>query len=322
MKDTPRPSLQRLPRLLLVTGMSGAGKSSVLDALEDMGWDCVDNLPTALLHDFVHGTDRERPQANIAVGMDVRSRGFDAHRIPTLIRSVKGVLPAILYLDATGAELIRRYDETRRRHPLAPDRPAEDGIARERSLTAALREAADSVLDTTDLKPADLRDELRGRYGGDRDEPVVTITSFGFARGISRTADLVFDLRFLPNPHWIDELRPLTGLDAPVRDYVAAQDGWTATMDRIEALLVDLIPRYWKGGKTYVAVAFGCTGGRHRSVAAAVEMGERLRGAGFSPNIRHRDLSLTPSDSVEAVDAIEDRAEPSPKGEESTSETH
>jgi UPF0042 nucleotide-binding protein len=299
VNETARPGSKRLPRLLLVTGMSGAGKSTVLDALEDMGWDTVDNLPTALIHDFVHGADRSRRNAHAAIGMDSRSRGFDPHQHPDLFRAVEGVRPEILYLDASGPELIRRYDETRRRHPLAPDRPAEDGIARERNLTSTLRLAADSVLDTTDLKPADLRDELRRRYGEDRDEPVITITSFGFARGISRTADLVFDLRFIPNPHWVEGLRPLTGIDAAVRAYVAEQDGWKSTLDRIEDMLADLIPRYWKGGKSYVGVAFGCTGGRHRSVAAAVEMGERLRARGFSPNIRHRDLSLKPSDSIE-----------------------
>ena len=287
----------RLPRLLLVTGMSGAGKSTVLDTLEDMGWDCVDNLPTALLPDFVHGQGDYK--AHLAVGMDARSRGFDAVAIPALLHSIEGVRPEILYLDASGAELIRRYDETRRRHPLANDRPAEDGIAKERNLTSALRLAADSILDTTDLKPAELRDELLRRYGGDRDEPVITITSFGFARGISRTSDLVFDLRFVPNPYWVEDLRPLTGRDAPVQAFVRAQAGWKETLDRIEALLCDLIPRYWSGGKTYVAVGFGCTGGRHRSVAAAEEMAERLRAQGFSPNIRHRDLTLKPSDSIE-----------------------
>jgi UPF0042 nucleotide-binding protein len=279
--------------------MSGAGKSTVLDALEDMGWDTVDNLPTSLLHDFVHGADRTYRTADVAVGMDARSRGFDPHALPALLRSIPNVRPEILYLDASGAELIRRYGETRRRHPLSPDRPAEDGIGREREVTAALRLAADSVLDTTDLKPADLRDELRRRYGDEGDELVVTITSFGFARGISRTSDLVFDLRFLPNPHWIDELRPLSGADAPVADYVAAQDGWEEFMSRTEELLAFLLPRYWEAGKAYVGIAFGCTGGRHRSVAAAIAMGERLRSRGFSPNIRHRDLALRPDDSLE-----------------------
>jgi RNase adapter protein RapZ len=288
----------RPPRMLLVTGMSGAGKSTVLDALEDMGWDIVDNLPADLLKDFVHGGGQCRT-ANVAVGMDARSRGFDAATLADLIHSIEGVDPELLYLDCAGAELMRRYDETRRRHPLAPDRPAEDGIARERALTAPLRGAADSVLDTTDFSPAELRDELRRRYGGDSQQPVLTITSFAFARGISRTADLVFDLRFIPNPHWIDELRPLTGLDVSVRSYLEQDPVWGQAMERIESLLIDWIPRYWAAGKSYVTVAFGCTGGRHRSVAAAVEMAERLRGAGFAPNVRHRDLASPPSDTIE-----------------------
>jgi UPF0042 nucleotide-binding protein len=145
----------------------------------------------------------------------------------------------------------------------------------------------------------ELRDELRRRYGGDGDQPVLTIASFAFARGISRTADLVFDLRFLPNPHWVDELRPLTGKDQAVRDYLAADPAWGETIERIEALLIDWIPRYWAAGKSYVTVAFGCTGGRHRSVAAAAEMAERLTRAGFTPNVRHRDLSSPPSDTIE-----------------------
>jgi UPF0042 nucleotide-binding protein len=284
-----------LPRLLLVTGMSGAGKSTVLDALEDMGWDCADNLPTALLEDFVRGAGT----MPMAVGMDARSRGFDAAALPGLVRGIERVSPEILYLDCAGSELARRYDETRRRHPLAPDRPAEDGIARDRELTAPLRKAADSALDTTDLKPSELRDEMRRRYGDDTDQPVLTIASFGFARGVSRTADLMFDMRFIANPHWVDELRPMTGLDEAVRAYVANDPGWTDSMDRIEQLLTDLIPRYYDAGKTYLTVAFGCTGGRHRSVAAAVEMAERLRKAGFSPNIRHRDLASPPSDTIE-----------------------
>ena len=290
---------RRPPRLLLVTGMSGAGKSTVLDALEDFGWDVVDNLPTDLLQDFVRAGNECRV-APAAVGMDVRSRGFEPNALPELIRSIEGVEPEILYLDCAGRELVRRYDETRRLHPLAPDRPAEDGIARERRLTEPLRTAADSVIDTTDLTPAELRDELRRRYGDDSDQPVLTIVSFAFARGISRTADLVFDLRFLPNPHWVDELRPLTGEDAPVLDYLRNDPSWSETIGPIEALLIDWIPRYWAAGKSYVTVAFGCTGGRHRSVAAAVEMAERLRGAGFSPNVRHRDLASPPSDTIEA----------------------
>jgi RNase adapter protein RapZ len=287
-----------VPRLLLVTGMSGAGKSTVLDALEDMGWDIVDNLPADLIKRFVH-VEGECRTAHVAVGMDVRSRGFEPEALHDLIHSVEGVQPEILYLDCAEAELIRRYDETRRRHPLAPDRPAEDGINRERHLTFPLRAAADSLIDTTDLSPTELRDELRLRYGNDADQPVLTITSFAFSRGISRTADLVFDLRFIPNPHWLEELRPLSGLDGPVRSFLEQEPAWDEAMDRIESLLIDWIPRYWAAGKSYVTVAFGCTGGRHRSVAAAVEMAERLRGAGFAPNVRHRDLASSPRDTIE-----------------------
>ena len=298
-----RPGRREAPRLLLVTGMSGAGKSTVLDALEDMGWDTVENLPASLLKAYVTEARGGGRQVPIAVGMDARSRGFDAAGLPSILRSIDGVEPEILYLDCSGAELIRRYDETRRRHPLAFDRPAEDGIARERALTAPLRSAAEGILDTTDLTPVELREELRDRFGGDVAQPVLTIASFGFARGVSRTADLVFDLRFLANPHWVDDLRPLTGQDEAVRSYIARDEAWGPVLDRIEALLIDLSPRYWAAGKTYVTVAFGCTGGRHRSVCAAVEMADRLRRAGFSPNLRHRDLASLPSDTIEGQPA-------------------
>jgi UPF0042 nucleotide-binding protein len=286
---------RRLPRLLLVTGMSGAGKSTVLDTLEDIGWDVVDNLPADLLQSFVHGADQCRT-IDAAVAMDVRSRGFNADRLAALFRSVEGVEPEILFLDSADGELTQRYSATRRRHPLAADQPAEEGIARERQLMAPLRTAADTVLDTTDLTPADLGAELKRRYGSQTDQPVITLASFSFAKGVSRTADLMFDLRFLPNPHWVEELRPLSGLDRPVRAYLAAEPAWDEALSRIEALLIDWIPRYWAAGKNYLTVAFGCTGGRHRSVAAAVEMAERLQRAGFAPNVRHRDLASAPRD--------------------------
>ncbi|HET7709074.1 MAG TPA: RNase adapter RapZ [Sphingomicrobium sp.] len=297
------------PRLLLVTGMSGAGKSSVLDALEDMGWDCVDNLPVSLLHSFAAGDGTDCRLVPAAVAMDVRSRGFDPATVRESLASLPGVQPEILFLDSATRELIRRYDETRRRHPLALDRPAEDGIARERAVLAPLRAASASLIDTTELSPVELREELRRRYGQDSDETILTIASFGFARGILRTADLVFDLRFLPNPHWVDELRPQTGADSAVRDFLAADPSWAPSMDRIEALLSGWIPGYWAAGKSYLTVAFGCTGGRHRSVAAAIEMAERLRSQGFSPNIRHRDLASSPSDPIEG------RPGPAPDGE-------
>ncbi len=166
-------------------------------------------------------------------------------------------------------------------------------------MLAPLRTAAHSLIDTTELSPVDLREELRRRYSSEADETVLTIASFGFARGILRTADLVFDLRFAPNPHWVEELRPLTGEDAAIGEYLQLQDGWSDALDRIVMLLSEWIPRYWAAGKSYLTVAIGCTGGRHRSVCAAIEMAERLRRAGFSPNIRHRDLASSPSDTIE-----------------------
>ncbi len=292
----------RKPRLLLVTGMSGAGKSTVLDTLEDMGWDTVDNLPADLLCDFVHGSDQCRT-VPVAVGMDVRSRGFDPAGLPALLETIEGVQPEVLFLDCSSAELMRRFDKTRRRHPLAQDRPAEDGIARERKVLAPLRRAADSIIDTAGLTPAELGEELRRRFKTER-QPVLTLTSFGFGHGISRTADLVFDMRFLTNPHWVDELRPLTGEDREVRDYIAKDVAWAGSMDRIEALLTDWIPRYWAAGKSYLTIAFGCTGGRHRSVTAAVEMAARLRSAGFNPALRHRDLASAPNDRIEDTAGI------------------
>ncbi len=291
-------STTRLPRLLLVTGMSGAGKSTVLDTLEDMGWDIVDNLPVDLLREFVSPNGQCRA-APAAVAMDPRTRGFDPTALPALLRSIEDVEAELLYLDCAGSELIRRFNATRRLHPMAPDRPAEDGIARERQFTQPLRAAADSVLDTTDLSPPELADELRRRYGGDGEQPVLTIASFSYARGISRTADLVFDVRFLPNPHWVEELRGRTGRDLEVRQYLEAEPAWEETMGRIVSLLNDWIPRYWAAGKNYVTVAFGCTGGRHRSVAVAIEVAERLRASGFAPIIRHRDLGFPPRSAIE-----------------------
>jgi UPF0042 nucleotide-binding protein len=291
-------STRRLPRLLLVTGMSGAGKSTVLDTLEDMGWDIVDNLPVDLLRAFV-SPDGECRLIPAAVAMDPRTRGFDPDALPGLLRSIEGVEAELLYLDCAEGELIRRFNATRRLHPMAPDRPAEDGMARERQFTQPLRNAADSVLDTTDLSPPELADELRRRYGADGDQPVLTIASFSYARGISRTADLVFDVRFLPNPHWVEELRERTGKDSEVQAYLKAEPAWEETMGRIVSLLNDWIPRYWAAGKNYVTVAFGCTGGRHRSVAVAIEVAERLRGSGFAPLVRHRDLGFPPRSAIE-----------------------
>lgn len=294
--------------ILLVTGMSGAGKSTALNTFEDMGWEVVDNLPLSLLNRLL-GTplpegadDGSRP---LAFGIDSRTRGFDAGAIVRTIRQLRderGDDIEVLFLDCSGAELQRRYSETRRRHPLALDRPAADGIARERELMADLRQSADLVVDTTETTTNALQRELRQHFGGaETDQPTLTVMSFGFSRGVPRNADLVFDMRFLRNPHWDGVLRPLTGLDAAVGDYIAEDPAYEAAVSRIEELLLLLLPRYAAEGKSYVTVAFGCTGGRHRSVHVAERVAARLHGAAFSPNVSHRDLASAPHDSLERM---------------------
>lgn len=295
----------RPTRLLLVTGMSGAGKSTALRALEDLGWETVDNLPLRLLErllstDMPEGAAGARP---LAIGIDSRTRGFDADAIVARIADMRqrGYTVSTLFLDCGGTELQRRYTETRRRHPLAQDRPAADGIARERELVAPLRQWADQVLDTTASTSNDLRLEIRSRFGDESpgSATMVEVLSFGFARGVPRNADLMFDMRFLRNPHWDAALRPLTGFDDAVAAYVATDPAYAEAVSRIEELLVMLLPRYQADGRAYVTIAFGCTGGRHRSVHVAERVAARLRGAGFSPTVSHRDLLSRPDDSTE-----------------------
>lgn len=292
------------PRLLLVTGLSGAGKSTVLKVLEDLGWEVVDNLPLSLLDALidapVKASAAHRP---IAVGIDSRSRGFRPALLVQRIKELRdegGRDIQTLFLDCAGAELERRFSETRRRHPMAEDRPAADGIAREREIMEPLRRWAEQVVDTTNYTSNDLQQEIRQRFAakGD-DEPVLNILSFGFARGLPRNADLVFDMRYLRNPHWDADLRPHTGLDADVAAYVAADPAYESTVSQIEALLLTLLPRYRAEGKSYVTVAFGCTGGRHRSVHVAARVAETLRAAGHAPTVTHRNLDSAPQDGLE-----------------------
>ena len=294
----------RPTRILLVTGMSGAGKSTALKSLEDMGWETVDNLPLLLLNRLLitklpEGASDERP---LAFGIDSRTRGFDANEIVKRIKAMRGRGDdtATVFLDCGGAELERRYSETRRRHPLALDRPASDGIARERELLSPLRRWADHVIDTSRSTSNDLRLEMRTRFSEPSSAaPTLSVTSFGFARGVPRNADLVFDMRFLRNPHWVDALRPMSGLDSQVADYVAGDIAYEGAVSKIEDLLILLLPRYEAEGKAYVTIAFGCTGGRHRSVHVTERVGQRLRAAGFSPTVSHRDLASRPDDSLE-----------------------
>ncbi|HMT43267.1 MAG TPA: RNase adapter RapZ [Chakrabartia sp.] len=297
-------------RILLVTGMSGAGKSTALKTLEDTGWEVVDNLPFALLDrlldtSLAEGTSGPRP---LALGIDTRTRGFDAEMIVERVAQMRDAGEenvSTLFLDCSGAELDRRYSETRRRHPLAPDRPVADGVARERELLAPLRRWADHVIDTTASSTNDLKSELRNRFAeSDAAETALSVMSFGFARGIPRNADLVFDMRFLRNPHWDKDFRPLTGLDPVIGAYIAADPAYAEAVERIEQLILMLIPRYRAEGKAYLTVAFGCTGGRHRSVHVAERVGRKLKEAGYSPSMTHRDIGEagTHADSGEEPD--------------------
>lgn len=302
LPETPPPA----PRVLLVTGMSGAGRSSALKILEDLGFEAVDNLPLGLF-DKLLATDDDAPLADaekrpLAIGIDSRTRAFDADAIVERIGDLRaeGVEITLVFLDCSGTELTRRFSETRRRHPLALDRPAADGIAREREIVAPLRRAADIVIDTSDYAVRDLRRALAGRFARAAVASLtLTFLSFGFARGLPRDADLVFDMRFLANPHWDAALRPLTGDDPAVHAYVAADPAFAPAVDRIFDLLLLLLPRYGAEGKSYLTVAFGCTGGRHRSVYIAQAMAARLAAAGWAGSVVHRDKTGHGSDAAE-----------------------
>lgn len=292
------------PRLLLVTGLSGAGKSTVLKVLEDLGWEVVDNLPLALLDALIDApVKRNEASRPIAVGIDSRSRGF---RPALLVKRIKEMREEgthdveTLFLDCAGAELERRFSETRRRHPMAEDRPAADGIAREREVMEPLRRWAEHVVDTTNYSSNDLQQEVRQRFGdAGEGEPVLNILSFGFARGLPRNADLVFDMRYLRNPHWDPKLKPGTGLDADVAAYVKADPAYEDSVAQIEKLILTLLPRYRVEGKSYVTIAFGCTGGRHRSVHVAARVAQTLRDAGHALTVTHRNLDSAPQDGLE-----------------------
>ncbi len=278
-------------RVVLVTGLSGAGKASVLRALEDLGFEAIDNPPLRLM-DLLLAPDQAG--GPLAIGLDARQPSFDAKAAEALIEKLSSrpdLDLSLVFLIAEDEVLLRRYTETRRRHPLAPQGRVADGIARERVLLAPLGAIADVVIDTSTLAPSDLRAMIEAQYGfSNHAAMTIGVVSFSYARGLPREADLVFDVRFLRNPHYVRELRPLTGLDRAVDAYVAEDADFGTFWGRMTGLLDALLPRYVREGKKYLTIAFGCTGGRHRSVAIAERMTAHLKQAGWRATVAHREL--------------------------------
>ncbi len=278
-------------RLVVVTGMSGAGRSTAANTLEDLGWYVVDNLPPTVLPEVCEQA-RNIDLTRLAVVLDVRTRGF-FEQLPTMFAdlSATGTLPEILFLEAGDDVIVRRQESVRRPHPLQGDGRLLDGIVRERETLATLRAAADLVIDTSSLNVHQLASRVTHAYGGiDDDQLRVTCLSFGFKNGVPVDADMVFDVRFLPNPHWIPELRPQTGLSKPVSEYVLRQPGAEAFLDNLQELLSVVSVGYINEGKRFATIGIGCTGGKHRSTAMAEEFARRLRADGIATTVLHRDL--------------------------------
>ncbi|MEO9463528.1 MAG: RNase adapter RapZ [Marinomonas sp.] len=305
--STRLPGSSEKQTILLVTGLAGGGKSTALQVLEDLGWETIDNFPVRLLKGLLANPDDQNGshQGPLAIGFDSRTRGFVPDDVITLVKELTQ-LPqfqlSTMFIDCSSGELERRYNETRRRHPMAHGRPLTDGIRAERELLEPMRRWADMVIDTSEFASNQLQQHIRELFGESVDKPMtVTVSSFGFARGMPPLADLVFDMRFLDNPHWVEDLREQTGLDAPVGNHIRKDSGFAPAFERIRDLILDLLPRYATQGKSYVHIAFGCTGGRHRSVFTADQMGTLLREEGFSPTVRHRNLSSRATDAIEQM---------------------
>ncbi|WP_223861522.1 RNase adapter RapZ [Geminicoccus harenae] len=282
-------------RIVIVTGMAGAGRTTALKVLEDLGFEAVDNLPINLLRKLVQALDPL--ETDVAIGIDPRSRTFDVDALMPRLERLRGSGVAevrLLFLDCDDEVLRRRYSETRRRHPLAFDRSLEDGIAHERQIMAPLRGLADHIVDTTALTAADLKRVITGLFDpAEGQRLAIHVMSFSFRNGLPREADLVFDVRFLRNPHYDDVLRPMTGLDRPVQDYVANDLDFSSFMERLVNLLLPLLPRYRAEGKSYLTIAIGCTGGKHRSVFVTEALSAQLRDAGWAVGTHHRDIPRT-----------------------------
>ncbi len=279
-------------QLVVLTGLSGAGRSVAAGALEDLGWFVIDNLPAALVPkvaELAGGGDGSAGFERVALV----TAGYDAamaQQVEALRTHLEQV--SVVFLEAPTETLIKRYEATRRRHPLSDGGSLTDAIVEERTKMLPAREAADLVIDTGALNPHQLRDRLATLFDheGAPEQMAVSVSSFGFKHGVPLDVDLVLDCRFLPNPHWEDELRPFSGLDPQVRDYVIERDLTRTFIDRLVAMLADLLPAYEDEGKSYLSIAFGCTGGRHRSVAVAEAVAHRLNELGHLPRVSHRDI--------------------------------
>ncbi|MEM1075671.1 MAG: RNase adapter RapZ [Pseudomonadota bacterium] len=280
-------------RVVFVTGPSGAGRSSALNVLEDAGFEVVDNLPLRLLPVWLEGASANTP---LALGVDPRNRDFSVARVTdalVALAELPDVAPELLFLDCSEEVLLRRYSETRRRHPLAPDDRPSDGIARELEILIPLRAQADVLIDTSELNVHQLREEVEHWFArGGKRHLSVSFQSFSYKRGLPRSADMVFDCRFLDNPYWQPGLRALNGRDVQVQTHVKADERFEPFVKRVVDLCLDLLPAYRDEGKSYLSVAFGCTGGQHRSVVMAETLSLRLAESGWQVSIRHRELEL------------------------------
>jgi len=288
-------------RLYLITGLSGAGKSSALKLLEDLDYEAIDNLPVSLLSTVVdmmisgpEGSLGPDPRPALAIGIDARTWNFQPEGIVknlAQLRARADISLKILYFDSSNEVLARRFTETRRKHPLTRGRQVTDGIIQERQMMDTIRAEADYIFDTSDSDIQQLRRTLRQQFerdhGGDLS---IMISSFAYPRGLPRDADLVFDVRFLHNPHYVDSLKPLTGIDREIQDYIAQDEKFPEFFARISDLILFSLPEYKREGKSYLKIAFGCTGGRHRSVFMAEKMAGLLKEKGFEANLYHREL--------------------------------
>ena len=283
-------------RLALITGLSGAGRTLSLKALEDVGYEAIDNLPLSLIESLLYPLTQQRggSERAIAIAVDFRQRSFSpkAFDQATAPLAARGDIDMnVIFLDCDNEVLARRFTETRRRHPLGEDRPVMDGIMRERQLLAPIRDRADLLIDTSNLTAGELRALVGGHFRlFNAPNLAVSVLSFSYRQGLPREADLVFDVRFLANPHYVEELRPLTGRDPGVGAYVAADPACEPFLASLSQMLETLLPLYQREGKSYLTVAIGCTGGRHRSVFSAEELTRRLTAAGHEVQVRHRDV--------------------------------